>query len=85
MRPTTNEEISKALRVQANYAVDSETKWLMEEAARRLITLQDIAIDLKNALPDNGERVLAESNETDPPVFTEAKGKVKARAKVAKD
>ena len=36
MRPKTNSEIAKALRVQSQYATDSETKWLMEEAALRI-------------------------------------------------
>lgn len=36
MRPQSNNEIAKALRVQSQYATDSETKWLMEEAAKRI-------------------------------------------------
>lgn len=36
MRPTTNPEMARALRDASHYANDSETLWLMQEAANRL-------------------------------------------------
>lgn len=36
MRPTTDAELAKALMTQAAYAQDSEARWLMETAAKRL-------------------------------------------------
>ena len=56
MRPSTHAEVAQALRVASQYAPDSETLWLMGEAANRLD-----AIDVPQPAPSDAAS--AESSE----------------------
>src|SRR5262245_40783986 len=74
MRPSTNADIAKALRLQAAYAADSETKWLMEEAARRIDdtapSAQDqiVAAPLQAPADDSAAEVIEEKGPAAAPV-----------------
>ena len=59
MRPNTNAEIARALKDQSHYAQDSETKWLMEEAARRIGELDTVSFALDKAVLDEAHRATA--------------------------
>ena len=83
MRPQTDAEFAKALRLQSCYATDSETQWLMKASADRLEQLA--APQPAGAAKAEAADEAPASEEQNAPVAAKPQRLPRAKAKAAGD